>query len=56
MIRIGGSTMSDLLKQAQSNSAKATKGKEDYAKSRRVELELNVKSSNLQDFMGIVKK
>lgn len=31
-------------------------GKEDYAKSRRVELELNVKSSNLQDFMGIVKK
>ncbi len=31
-------------------------GKEDYAKSRRVELELNVKSSNLQDFMGILKK
>lgn len=31
-------------------------GKEDYAKSRRVELELNIKSSNLQDFMGILKK
>ncbi|MGN0018133.1 MAG: flagellar motor protein MotB [Candidatus Gastranaerophilaceae bacterium] len=28
-------------------------GKEDYAKSRRVELKLVVKSSNLQDFMGI---
>lgn len=31
-------------------------GKEDYAKSRRVELELVVKSSNLQDFMGIAKQ
>lgn len=30
-------------------------GKEDYAKSRRVELELVVKSSNLQDFMGLGK-
>ncbi|MBQ3311327.1 OmpA family protein [bacterium] len=28
-------------------------GKEDYAKSRRVELKLVVKSSNLQDFMGL---
>lgn len=32
-----------------------TNGKEDYAKSRRVELELVVKSSNLQDFMGLGK-
>ena len=31
-------------------------GKEDYAKSRRVELELVVKSSNFQDFMGIAKQ
>ncbi len=30
-------------------------GKEDYNKSRRVELELVVKSSNLQDFMGLGK-
>lgn len=30
-------------------------GKEDYNKSRRVELQLVVKNSNLQDFMGIVK-
>ena len=30
-------------------------GKEDFAKSRRVELELVVKSSNLQDFMGLGK-
>ena len=30
-------------------------GKEDYAKSRRVELKLVVKNSNLQDFMGLVK-
>lgn len=30
-------------------------GKEDYSKSRRVELQLVVKNSNLQDFMGIVK-
>lgn len=30
-------------------------GKEDYNKSRRVELQLIVKNSNLQDFMGIVK-
>lgn len=30
-------------------------GKEDYDKSRRVELQLVVKNSNLQDFMGIVK-
>ena len=30
-------------------------GKEDFAKSRRVELKLVVKSSNLQDFMGIGK-
>lgn len=30
-----------------------SEGQEDYAKSRRVELELVVKSSNLQDFMGI---
>lgn len=30
-------------------------GKEDYDKSRRVELQLVVKNSNLQDFMGLVK-
>lgn len=30
-------------------------GKEDFNKSRRVELQLVVKNSNLQDFMGIVK-
>ncbi len=30
-------------------------GKEDYNKSRRVELQLVVKNSNLQDFMGLVK-
>ncbi len=30
-------------------------GKEDYNKSRRVELQLVVKNSNLQDFMGIFK-
>ncbi len=30
-------------------------GKEDYAKSRRVELKLVVKNSNLQDFMGLGK-
>ena len=30
-------------------------GKEDFDKSRRVELKLIVKSSNLQDFMGLVK-
>lgn len=30
-------------------------GKEDYVKSRRVELKLIVKSSNLQDFMGLAK-
>ena len=30
-------------------------GEEDYNKSRRVELQLVVKNSNLQDFMGIVK-
>ena len=30
-------------------------GKEDYNKSRRVELQLVVNNSNLQDFMGIVK-
>lgn len=30
-------------------------GKEDYNKSRRVELQLIVKNSNLQDFMGLVK-
>lgn len=30
-------------------------GKEDYNKSRRVELQLVVKNSNLQDFLGIVK-
>lgn len=30
-------------------------GKEDYNKSRRVELQLIVKNSNIQDFMGLVK-
>lgn len=30
-------------------------GKEDYNKSRRVELQLIVKNSNLQDFMGLIK-
>lgn len=31
-------------------------GKEDYAKSRRVELKLVVKSTNIDDFLGILKK
>lgn len=30
-------------------------GKEDFAKSRRVELKLNVKSTDIHDFMGLIK-
>ena len=33
-----------------------TNGKEDYAKSRRVELKLVVKSTNINDFLGMIKK
>lgn len=32
-----------------------TNGKEDYAKSRRVELKLDVKTTNIDDFIGMIK-